>query len=74
VRNILAILALAVILTGCYAYAGPYGFGGGFGRPYYGYGGGYYNRPYYGYGGGYYNRPNYGYGGGNYGGGYGGGQ
>ena len=71
--RIILSLVLAGSLAGCYVYAGPTGFGSGFGRPFYGYGGGYYNQPSYGYGSGYYNRPNYGYGGGYYGGGYSGG-
>ena len=44
----LASLAIAVTLSGCYVYGGPYGFGGGVGPPYYASGGGYYAQPYYG--------------------------
>jgi hypothetical protein len=53
---ILASLVLAGSVAGCYVYSGPYGFGGGFGQPYYGNGASYYSQPYYGYGGGYYGR------------------
>ena len=79
-------LVLAGSLGGCYVYSDPYGFGAGFGRPYYAHAGGYNGQAYNGYnggggygggyggsyGGGYYGSPyyGYGYGDGYYGGGY----
>jgi hypothetical protein len=73
--RIMASLALAGSLSGCYVYGDPYPYGngyysrsfGGYGGAYSydnqpSYGGGYYNQP--GYGGGYDYQPGYGYGGG----------